>query len=89
MFISHGFLPSVIDQFEEGTVNGESLDSMCPLRYLKYLVELDNQDLHMHVKWHHAWSRRVVDPNAPPESVHPAYNAMPLNYSEDQEMDYI
>ena len=50
-------------------------------------VELDQLTFHMNVKWHHAWSKRIVDPNASPESVQPAYAVQPL--PEDTEMDYM
>lgn len=94
LFLSNGFLPSLIDQLQRGTDEGEgSCLSYPSFPYLTltlsvlFSVELDQLTFHMNVKWHHAWSKRIIDPNASPESVQPAYAVQPL--PEDTEMDYM
>ena len=99
MFITHGYMPELVEQFIRGTDEGASTQPnptqptllVSSLQYHSAFskIELDALRLRMHVKWHHSWARRIVHPNTPPESVRPAYTVKPLTVPDDAELGYV
>lgn len=67
MFVASGYAPALIDRLTEGTDKGinfcESSWLIAEPLFVHSFPELDEQTLHLNIKWHHAWGRRVISPN--------------------------